>query len=410
MAEIITAENAAEQTGMRGYWTYNALDCCVTREVWDVLRPRLTETTERIYKFELGSQAPAMAMMLRGVPVDDKARRGGIKTLENDYEDAVRKLNLLLSEVWDGTELETGLCPAGKRHRWPKGEPDATRRCSACGAARTKRSLFNPNSDDQGSHLLYTLLKIPSQYNKKGKVSVDKECLERVGRKYPKVAPIVGGIKEARGIWKQVSVLSSGVSIDGRMRSSFSVGGAWTGRWSSSSSPYNEGTNLQNIADKLRHIFVADPGKEIFYADLEQAESCAVAHLAGDEAYISAHASGDVHTVVSRLLWPDLPWTGDAARDKKVADGTVPSWDTDHSYRYNAKRIQHGSNYMLSAAGIARIAHIPQRAAAEAQGRYFDAFPDIKRWHYATIGELKRYGVLTSPSGRRLSILWPHLG
>lgn len=410
MARVISEADAADLHGAQRHFAYNGFDCCVTREVYDVLAPRLTPQTRRIYKYEMGCQAPAMAMMLRGVKVDRTKIAEAIVTLEADYAQTVVRSNALVEDIWDATELETGICQKGSetrqksvRHKWPKGVSDAERQCSVCGAPRTVRALFNPNSESQAKHLFYELMRVPPQTNKKGEVSLDKECLEKIARKFAKVERcvlVVGCVQQARGIRKQVGVLKSGISTDGRCRSTFVVGGAWTGRWSSTASPFDEGTNLQNIAEKLRYIFVADPGMELFYADLEQAESCCVAHLAGDENYIAAHKSGDVHTYVSRLLWPDLPWTGDLNKDKKIASETRPEWDRDHDYRYNAKRIQHGSNYLLSSIGVARIAHIPQAASAEAQGRYFDAFPGIKEWHYATIAEQKVAMSLVSPAGR----------
>lgn len=403
MARIITLRDIAadDLSGAQKFFVYNGLDACITREVWDVLRPRCTTEQERIYKFQMAMQAPAMQMMLRGVRVDNAGRLRAIAQLEADYVDVVRKVNLEVAPVWDATELETGQCPKGKRHTWPRSVPDAERTCAACGAPRVKPAAFNPNSATQASHLFYNRLGVPPQTNKLGAISTDDEVLERIGRKWPRHKSVVDLLLLARGIRKQIGVLQSNVSADGRMRSTFVVGGAWTGRWSSTKSPYGEGTNLQNIAEKLRFIFVADIGKEMFYADLEQAESCVVAHLAGDENYIAAHNTGDVHTYVSRLLWPDLPWTGNLLDDRKVADETHPVWDPDHSYRYNAKRIQHGSNYLLSAVGVARIAHIPQAASREAQERYFDAFPGIKQYHYTTVAELKQAAVLTSPAGRR---------
>jgi DNA polymerase I-like protein with 3'-5' exonuclease and polymerase domains len=138
---------------------------------------------------------------------------------------------------------------------------------------------------------------------------------------------------------------------------------------------------MQNITERHRNIFVADPGMELAYLDYKQGESNIVSHLSGDEGYIDAHLTGDVHTYATRLIWPDLPWTGDLAADKKIAK-VNPDWDTapGHDYRFQAKRIQHGGNYGLSPFGIAIIAHIPVSAAKTAYYAYHAAFPDIKNW------------------------------
>jgi hypothetical protein len=404
MARILTLDtDPRELSGFLRHSLYNGVDCCSTKELADLLRKRMSPMTRRLYKFEMGCQAPAFQMMLRGVRVDLAAIQEALTSLEADYATEARAGDTLLHGVWDGVALETGRCSGSdKRHKWPRGVPDTDRVCERCGSPRVVREPFNPNSSDQAWHLFYEVFKLPPMQNKKGEVSTDEEVLQRIERKWAGKLPAFCAtrILAARAIRKQIGVLKSGVSANGRIHSTFVVGGAWTGRWSSTASPFDEGTNLQNIAEKLRYIFIADPGMELFYADLEQAESCCVAHLAGDESYIAAHASGDVHTYVSRLLWPELPWTGDLARDKAIAGNTHPEWDRDHDYRYNAKRIQHGSNYLLSPTGVARIAHIPKAAADEAQQRYFDAFPGIRRWHHATIAAQKVAMVLTSPSGR----------
>lgn len=407
MAIIIDERTAEGLTGTRRFWTYCGFDSTVTREVFDTLNPQLDDVTRRLYRYSLGLQAPALAMGMRGIRVNLKNRDEAVVMLEADYVNQARDCDAILGARWDGTELNTGACPRPKRkdgrHSWPKGVADSERRCECCGVARVVRAEFNPNSPPQADHALYEILGVPVQTNKTGERSTDEECLERVARKWPTKpgGRLAAGISEARGVRKQIGVLRSGVSEDGRMHFNIVVGGPWTGRFASQKNAFSEGTNIQNIAEKLRFIFEADPGQEMFYADLEQAESCCVAHLAGDEAYIQAHSGGDVHTAVSRLVWPELPWNGDLAKDKLIASTTYPDWDPAHSYRDNCKRLQHGSNYLMTIFGVARIAHIPQAAARDFQERYFDKFRSIKPWHYAVIARQKEMGQLTTHAGRR---------
>lgn len=402
MAIIIDINDALQLTGVLGHWAYNALDCCGTREVYDVIERKLSPTTRLTYEFEMATQSPAMAMMRRGVLVDEVARSRAVEQLETDELASHTQVNKLIPPgVWTRTQLRTGKCADGKPHRWPRGVPDEERSCSKCGQARVMPAPFNPLSDDQGKELFYKQLGFQELYNKKGVVSVDEDTLYRLAKKHPEVKPLVDEILNTRGIRKSISFVSATLSSDGRMRSSFNVGAPETGRWSSSANAYREGTNLQNIPEKSRFIFVADPGMELFYADLEQAESKCVAYLAGDERYIEAHNLGDVHTYAARLIWPNLPWTGDLKQDKKIAEELHPDWDKDHSYRYNSKRIQHGSNYGLTPRGIAQLAHITVAAAEEAQGNYFEAFPYIPVWQKSVVAELKRSHTIITPLGRR---------
>lgn len=392
-----------------GHWAYNGYDEMVTREVFDTIEPRLDRTTRQTYEFEMATQAPAMAMMRRGVLVDDRARLRALDFLEKEFETSQANVNVLIpAGMWDRQQLVTGRCTDGKNHKWPKGVPDAERVCEKCGHSRMTHSPLNALSPDQVKELLYGKFKFTELYNKQGNVSVDDDTLGRIVKKHPEVQKLVDAITETRGIRKQMGVMNSAVSIDGRMRSSFNVGAPETGRWSSSANGYGEGTNLQNITEKLRYIFIADPGMELFYADLEQAESKCVAYLAGDQNYIDAHNGGDVHTYAARLIWPKLPWTGDLKRDKALAEELHPDWDPDHSYRYNAKRIQHGSNYGLTPFGLAMLAHIPVKAAEEAQASYFEGFPMIPRWQKAVVAELVATHTITTPLGRRRQFFGRH--
>ncbi len=406
MGRIVTLDEVDGLRGMHRAWAYNALDVTGTREIIDVLLPRLTPEQDRTYRFELACCSPAVAMMHRGVLVDTERRDAALKELRGDLRKLTREVNKLpeVAGTWDGVELVTGICTHStrkdKRHKWPRGEPDATRKCECCGTARQRASLFNPASHDQTSHLFHDLHGLPPQRNKKRKLSVDEEVIERIGRRWPRFAQLCAAILAYRGAVKQIGFLNSRLSPDDRMLSSSNVGQAWTGRWSMSKNPFGQGTNLQNIAEKHRYIFIADPGYIMGYADLEQAESRVVAYEAGDPEYIEAHLSGDVHTFVARLLWPDLPWTGDMAEDKLIAK-TYPPWDPDHTYRDAGKHIQHGLNYGLTPQGLAAYAHIPFAEAVKVYRRYFGMFPFVRAWQRRIRKEVEGQKALVNPLGRR---------
>ncbi len=406
MGRIVTLDEVDGLRGMYRAWAYNALDVTGTREIVDVLLPRLSPAQDQTYRFELACCSPALAMMHRGVLVDTERRGAALKELRRDLKKQTREVNKLpeVKDVWDGVELVTGICTQStrkdKRHKWPRGEPDETRKCECCGQARQRAAPFNPASHDQTAHLFHDIHGLPRQRNKKRKFSVDEEVIERIGRKWKRFAGLCAAILDYRGTVKQIGFLNAKLSPDGRMCSSFNVGQAWSGRWSSSKNPFGLGTNLQNIAEKHRYIFVADPGMVMGYADLEQAESCVVAYAAEDPAYIEAHLSGDVHTFVARLLWPDLPWTGDMAEDKLVAK-TFPPWDKDHTYRDTGKHIQHGLNYGLTPQGLAAYAHIPLAEAVKVYRLYFSMFPFVQARQRTIRKAVEAQQALVNPLGRR---------
>lgn len=378
------------------FWAYNALDCCVTREVFDVLSAQLGPATQRTYDFEMAMQAPAFAMMLRGVAIDDIARTRALRELEALEKTIERDFAGMVGDDWDyKVKISSKGCTAPKRkmHKWSGDEVGAY--CELCGVARHIPGAINPRSVKQVSELLYSKWKLPEQFNRKThKASVDDECLERLINKFPERADALRRLLEARKVRKQIGFMRSPLGPDGRMHSSFNVGATETFRWSSSRDPFMQGCNIQQIADPWRNIFIPDPGMELFYADLEQAESRVVAYDAEDEAFIAVHQSSDTHTEVAKMLWPET-----------VVDSTTAklpvAWDSDpeHNYRFYAKKIVHGSNLGMTPTGIAREAHIKIKAAEEMQERYFAAFPRVRARQKEIAQELLETGQLTNPLG-----------
>lgn len=320
---------------------------------------------------------------------------------------AVAKLPEIV-EVWDNMEKETGECPAnhGKKHKWPRGVEDSSEKlCMLCGVPRLKPLPFEATSSHQVTKLMYEKLGIVPMMNKSKKISTDDDILQRIGHKYPQFRELTDAIAAIRDKQKQIGTLNARLTSDGRYMSSFNPGAAWTGRLSSSKNPFGLGGNLQNVGEKHRYSFIADLQKRMGYADYMQGESNIVAHMAGDPKYIEAHALGDVHTYVTRFVWPELPWTGDLKKDKKVAKANPP-WDQapGHDYRFQCKRIQHGSNYLLTPYGISMIAKIPLKQAEAAQRNYFDEFEYIPAWQQWVAKEVAEHRPLINPLGREVTL------
>lgn len=154
----------------------------------------------------------------------------------------------------------------------------------------------------------------------------------------------------------------------------------------------------------MRRMFCADDGWRMVSTDLEQAESRLVAGLVwqstGDRTYLTACESGDLHTTVCRMAWPELEWTDDPKHNRAVADN--PCRDhPDYTYREVAKRIGHGSNYLGSSFGIAQAVGIPAGIVEDFQHRYFRAFPAIPEWHGRIQTSLRTDLFLDTPLLRR---------
>lgn len=407
----LTWDAVANSSGVVKDWAYNCGDVMGTLEIAETLLPRLGPEQSRTYAFHRALQAPAMSMMCKGVLVDGELANSRVKELRRDLKQIAREIDALplMARVWDGSVKETGLCDenVGKRHKWQKDVPDGPERlCEHCGRSRMKHDPFLPSSVKQKCHLFYDLLLVPPIYNKERKITTDGEALEKIGRRRPDLKPITDLIDKYQDTQKQVGFLSAPRTPDERYPSSFNVATAWTSRFSSSKNPFRQGGNLQNVAEKNRDIFVADPGYWLFYADLEQAESNVVAHLAGDEEYIAAHLVGDPHTFVARLVFPEFAWTGDLDKDKAIAKNTYMDWDKapGHDIRFQSKRIQHGKNYGLTPPGIAMIAHIPQMAALRMSRRYDESFPGIRQWQRKEKMAIEAHEALVNPLGYRVKL------
>lgn len=350
-------------------WIYNALDCCVTAEVRDVLEPQLDNQTRAVYEFEKSLQAPVMEMKLRGVLVDQKTRAQMLKRYSAEKE----KLETNLEEI-----VSQGI---GLRD-------------------------LNPNSPAQLKNLFYQVLGLPpiKKRNAQGiyAPTVNRDALEQLDN-YFMARPLVSHILAIRDCNKKIGVLKTGIDSDGRIRTSYNIAGTRTGRFSSNLSDFGTGTNMQNIEDSLRRVFIADPGYKLGYIDLEQAESRAVGaiewNLFKDGRYLDACESGDLHTSVCRLAWGNvLNWTGDIKADKVLAESP---FYRQHSYRHMAKVLGHGTNYNGKPYTMAKHTKLDARLIGEFQLKYFQAFPAHQRWHAWTASELVRTGNLTTLTGRR---------
>ena len=344
---------------------YNALDSCLTLEIFEELS-RLPSSPESqlMYQFSRAVQAPALEMMLRGIRVDGTRRWSFISRLEADEA----KVQTILDEFAFAV--------------WGQG--------------------LNPRSPKQLKEFFYTAMSYPPQfkfYKGEKKLSTDREALEKLSA-YFHSQPIINCILKIRDLRKKSSILRSEVDSDGRMRTSYNVVGTETNRWSSSKNVEGGGTNLQNLTEELRRVFIADPGKKLAYVDLSQAESRALGFLCrvilGRSAYLDACESGDLHTAVAKLVWPGLGWTGEPGADRALAERPFYRHFT---YRDMAKRGGHGTNYYGQPFTISKNLKVPQELIESFRKAYFSAFPEIPEYHRHVARELQLNGSITTPLG-----------
>lgn len=342
---------------------YNGLDCCVTAEVLDAMLPQLDPTTEATYAFSRALQGPALEMSLRGVRVDQHRRAEVIDEFYEKIEHLERNLERIVLE---------GI---GLPH-------------------------FNWRSNADLQLLFYDRLGIPV-IRKQGRPTVDRNALEKM-EAYTVARPIIAHMSAMRELAKKISVLKTKVDSDGRIRTSYNIAGTDTGRFSSSFSAFGTGGNLQNVEESLRSIFIADPGYKFAKCDAKSGESFVVGaiewNLFNDPTYLEACESGDPHTAVARICWPNLGWTGDLKRDKGIAE---QPYYRHYTYRFMCKKLGHGSNYGGKPATLAQQSKLPIEVVIAFQPKYFAAFPAHQRWQEHVDSTLRTAGHLISLTGRK---------
>jgi len=325
---------------------------------------------KHIYDFERALQAPYMDIMLRGFAVDVEARWRACEDLKGRIAFMQANMERMAEAIWDAP--------------------------------------INARSNKNLREFFFGAMKFPEIItSKKGvkKISLDRSALEKLHDNYLYARPFVSHILAIRDLSKQLEVMETEVDADFRFRSSYNIAGTESGRPSSSESSLGTGGNAQNIASGLRHVFIADPDHKLFVIDFEQSEARDVGFiigcLFGDWSYLDACESFDLHTSNAKLVWPELPWTGNPAEDRAIAGGT---FYRDFTYRDMAKRGSHLTNYMGTAYTMGRHLKIPQRDATEFQNRYcrgdHAAFPCIPLYWQWAVEQIQTNYKIVTPFGR----------
>lgn len=285
---------------------YCGLDSALTWEIWGTLREQYGSQSQGIYNFEKALMGPYLEIMQRGFRVDEISRRREAAELRGQDFQLREILEEYARAVWD-------------------------------------RPL-NPRSPKQLQEFFYGAMRLPEIWiSQKGerKLSMNREVLEKLDQ-YLYARPFCQLILSIRDLAKQMEILEKEIDPDGRFRSSYNISGTETGRPSSSENAFGTGSNAQNIAPAMRHIFVADEGKKICVIDLEQVEARDVGFIVGnlfdDWKFLDNCESGDLHSNNCKLVWPTKPWTQDKKKNREIADGI---FYRDFSFRDMSKRGGH---------------------------------------------------------------------
>jgi len=346
-------------------WIYNAFDVMLPLEIFEEVKSRMTENQKHTYRFEKALQGPAFSMMQNGIKVDMALLAQETKRAKKELEDLESYVRSLAIAVWgDGINVRSP-------------------------AQMCQLFYLDPNGFQCQKHY--------EGVGQKRHLTTNRKALEKIYTTNYITRPLIKAMFALKDIQKEIEFLERGVEPDGRVHCSFNVAATETGRWSSSKNPWGRGANFQNQGEKTRSIYLADEDFIFAYPDLSQAESRAVAYYSGDKNYIRAVESGDLHTQVAKLVWPELPWTEDPKSDREIADGP---YYRHFSYRDMSKRGGHALNYLGQPYTIASHLNLEREQAEDFYSRYFGAFPDIAEWHNRVQIDLQNTGRLTTALGR----------
>ncbi|MDP2911738.1 MAG: DNA polymerase I, partial [Candidatus Omnitrophota bacterium] len=250
---------------------------------------------------------------------------------------------------------------------------------------RIAGSEFNINSPKQLSHILFEKLGLPVVKKTKTGASTDVEVLEKLSSLH--------GLPKELLRYRELSKLKS-TYVDalpelvnkktGRVHTSFNQTVTATGRLSSSN------PNLQNIPVKteegrrIRKAFVGEKGNFIVSADYSQIELRILAHLSKDPELIAAfERDSDVHSHTASLIFG------------------VKEPDVTPEMRSNAKTVNFGIIYGISAFGLSRGLNIDPASAQQFIDSYFERYPRVKLYMEEKIEEARSCGYVTTLFNRR---------
>jgi len=248
---------------------------------------------------------------------------------------------------------------------------------------------FNMDSPKQLVEILYNKLDLPVlKKTPKGQPSTNEDTLQRLAEEYELPKTII----EYRGLAKLKSTYTDSlINIQHpktkRIHTSYQQAVTSTGRLSSTE------PNLQNIpiktaeGRKIREAFIAEKGNVLISADYSQIELRIMAHLSGDKNLTHAFNNNiDVHSATASEIF------------------NVSLEDVTSDHRRNAKAINFGLIYGMSAFGLTRQLGIARNEAQAYLDTYFKRYTGVKDYMDSTKELAKKNLFVETILGRKLHV------
>lgn len=249
---------------------------------------------------------------------------------------------------------------------------------------------FNIASPKQLGEILFGELGLPGgKKNKSGGYSTNVDVMEKLaGEGHALPRRVLDWRQLAKLKSTYTDALQNEINADtGRIHTSYSLAATTTGRLSSND------PNLQNIpirteeGRKIRQAFIPKPGHKFLAADYSQIELRLLAHIADLDSLKQAFRDGiDIHAMTASQVFG------------------VPIEGMDPIIRRQAKAINFGIIYGISAFGLARQLGIGNAEAKQFIDTYFERFPGIRTYMEETKDFCRRNGYVETIFGRRCHI------
>ena len=327
---------------------YAAEDADITFQLAEVFRPKIEEMGQtRVFEEVECPLVPVLAHMeYEGIRMDVDV----IKALSKELEFELGHLRKIIFEQADGE--------------------------------------FNLNSPKQLGEVLFDKLQLDAnaRKTKTGQYQTNEATLQRLAYRHEIVDQILQFRTYSKLKSTYLDTLPSAVfKGTGRVHTHYEQAVTATGRLQS------HGPNLQNIpirtekGREIRKAFVPrNDDYTLLSADYSQIELRVAAELSGDAGMVEVfQQGGDIHTATAVKIYG-------LSEDHVTAD-----------MRRQAKTVNFGIIYGISAFGLAERLDVSRSQANELITQYFDQFPGTKAYMDETIAFAVEHGYVETITGRR---------
>lgn len=353
------------------FWAYNVKDCCITLAASQRLVIELQQ--QRLWDFfqahVMRLQPWLINMTVLGNLVDVEAR-------DNIAMALAQRLKELENAWYAAVQVATG---------------DTECRPS-------------PLSPKQLGELLFNRLRLVGRTTSTD--DANRQAIIANPRTPPACIDMLNALDRFKTEHKFFSVyINAGIDEDNRIRSDYKQFGTQyvPGRLSSSQTLWGSGMNLQNVPERARGWFIADPGYCYVYFDGAQAEARIVAYEANIASWKQQFelarlnpGSYDAHIALAAEMFR-VPYDSVGKNDYNE-DGSL-------AMRGISKRCRHGLNYRMQADRLAQVTGMPISDATVAFNAYHRATPELARWWQDVIDEVRTTRQLWTCLGRRIEFL-----